>query len=334
MHGNFAVIVGSHKYDFEVRRKGKALVFQLNSDGQWEQNQKLLPPGGYYGDNFGQTNDMSVAIHGDHIVVGSPNDDNSSGSAHVFVRSNGEWTHHQKITQPGGAVRNDRFGIYVAIHGDHMVVSSSRSLDYMSSDYMSSVHVFVQKNGEWIHQQKLLRPTDGDKAASDWAGASIAIHDNHIVVGDRESTPHVFVQTDGTWVHQQNLPIGDGWFAIHGHHIVVGRDDEYSVTRSRSVHVFALDNNSWEYQAELRAPSDTGHGFGATLDIDEDCIILGASKEAHIFARDGSSWSHQGKLLQPGGATYDWEQFGWDVAVYGQNFLVASRYRVAAFSTE
>ncbi|EJK62629.1 hypothetical protein THAOC_16750, partial [Thalassiosira oceanica] len=90
-------------------------------------------------DYFGR----SVAIYGDSIVVGAYRDgDNGyrSGSAHVFVQGEEEWTHQAKLLAPDGA-EDDEFGNSVAIYGNYVVVGAYRDDD--NGNESGSAHVFV-----------------------------------------------------------------------------------------------------------------------------------------------------------------------------------------------
>lgn len=64
---------------------GAAYVFERDPNGMWQPKQKLRAGDTELGDAFGHT----VAVDGDVIVVGAPNDDDlgfATGSAYVFAR--------------------------------------------------------------------------------------------------------------------------------------------------------------------------------------------------------------------------------------------------------
>ena len=64
-------------------------------------------------------------------MIGAHSDDdngNASGSAYVYVRSNGVWTEQQKLTASDGAV-DDYFGYSVSIDGDMAVIGAWRDDD-------------------------------------------------------------------------------------------------------------------------------------------------------------------------------------------------------------
>ena len=104
----------------------------------------------------------SVSISGDTAVIGARYDDDDngsdSGSAYVYVRSNGVWSEQQKLTASDGAAV-DYFGLSVSISGDTAVIGARYDDDDNGSD-SGSGYVYVRSNGLWTEQQK-LHPIEG-----------------------------------------------------------------------------------------------------------------------------------------------------------------------------
>ena len=94
--GHYA-IVGAYGDNYAT---GSVYIFEINSDGTWNQNQnaKITADDAGYSDNFG----YSVAISGNYVIVGAPSNDdvpNSSGSAYIFERgANGTWQEKQNYS--------------------------------------------------------------------------------------------------------------------------------------------------------------------------------------------------------------------------------------------
>ncbi len=112
---------------------GAAYVFE-RSGTAWTQQAYLKADNAASGDGFGH----SVAISGETIVVGAPDEDStanmvngdgsdnsasSSGAAYVFVRSGAAWT-QQAYLKAGNAEAGDFFGYAAAISGDTVVVAT------------------------------------------------------------------------------------------------------------------------------------------------------------------------------------------------------------------
>ncbi len=140
--GNFVavsgdtVVVGSEYEDsnHSARGSGAAYVFMRNG-GTWSQQAYLKASNTGEGDHFGR----SVAVLGDTVVVGAPNeasnatgvngdgrndDANVAGAAYVFVRSGGAWT-QQAYLKASNTGEGDEFGWSVAVSGDTVVVGAA-----------------------------------------------------------------------------------------------------------------------------------------------------------------------------------------------------------------
>lgn len=122
------VVVGSLYTIVNGCCSGAAYVFTEAGSG-WRnmtQSAKLAPSDGRTYDSFGN----SVSISANTIVVGSPGPDWGTmhqGAAYVFDRPGSGWasmTETAKLTAPDG-VKNDQFGVAVAIDGNTMVAGAT-----------------------------------------------------------------------------------------------------------------------------------------------------------------------------------------------------------------
>jgi hypothetical protein len=131
------VVVGAHQDDDNGSNAGSAYVFSRSGE-TWTQEAKLMAPVGGVQDFFG----FSVSVSGETVVVGSHQDDDigpNAGSAFVFVRSGGTWTHQEKLTAPDGG-SGDGFGYAVALSGEAIVVGALLNGD--SDSNPGSAYVF------------------------------------------------------------------------------------------------------------------------------------------------------------------------------------------------
>jgi prepilin-type N-terminal cleavage/methylation domain-containing protein len=223
------IVVGAHYDDDKGADSGSAYVF-TRTGATWTQQAKLTAAGGAAGDWFG----WAVAVDGDTVVVGAPDDARGakSGSAYVFVRAGATWTQQAKLLAADGAA-GDRFGWAVAVDAGTIVVGALRADDEVRDS--GSAYVFVRTGGTWTQQAKL---TAADGAAYDRFGYAVAVDGDTVVVGapydddkgDNSGSAYVFVRTGGTWTQQAKLTAADGaatdWFgravAVDADTIVVG----------------------------------------------------------------------------------------------------------------
>jgi len=312
----------------------------------WTQQQKLTASDGAVDDRFG----TSVAISGDTVIVGAYQDDDAgvdSGSAYVFVRSNGTWTQQQKLTASDGA-EGDRFGISVALSGDTAVAGAYQDDD--GGIDSGSAYVFTRSNGVWTEQQKL---TASDASGAAYFGYSVALAGDTAVVGadGDESFPglstgsaYVFTRQDSVWTQQAKLTSSDaaagdrfGYsVSLSGDTAVIGAYwDEVAGISTGSAYVFVRVDNMWSQEQKITASDGAGADlFGAAVAVSGDTAVVGAYGNhdssryylgsAYVFARSGESWTEQAMLSAYDAAAFD--QFGYSVALSGSTAVVGAPY--------
>ena len=314
------IVVGAHQDDDSGDDSGSAYVFARDSS-MWSQKAKLTASDAATGDEFG----ISVAVHGDTIVVGAHQDDDdingdNSGSAYVFTKSkdaNAEtvWGNapvsgdHRVETAKLialDAAAGDEFGIAVAVDGDTAVIGARQD-----DTRNGSAYVFTKVSGVWSQKAKLIA---SDGAASDEFGSSVAVSGDTVVVGayldddngDDSGSAYVFTKPT----------TGDGW---------ADWDDPNKVDKA-------------ELTAKLTASdAATGDEFGISVTIDGDAIAVGAYLDddndddgdtdddegsAYVFTRDSSGWSQKTKLTGPSRGRDDW--LGYSVALDADTVLAGA----------
>ena len=156
--------------------------------------------GGQPGDLFG----TSVAVSGETIVVGAPNEDSSAtgvngteadntaaeaGAAYVFVRNGSTWT-QQTYLKASNTEAGDGFGRRVGVSGDTIVVgalgedSAATGVNGTETDNSAAgagaAYVFMRDGANW-GQQAYVKGSNTQ--ASDGFGFGVAISGDLIVVG-------------------------------------------------------------------------------------------------------------------------------------------------------
>jgi len=141
-----------------VHAKGSAYVFTHNT-GQWSQAARLTPPDGpAFGVGTAVDVDAETALVGEFVisdVVGHY----STARAHVFERTNGDWTHQSTFDHESDQ-RDDFFGRAVGLSGDSALVGAPDTDDYMGTE--GSTHLFERAASEW--SRPLVFTADGVQA--------------------------------------------------------------------------------------------------------------------------------------------------------------------------
>ncbi len=327
--------VGGDQGDNSADSAGAVYVF-VRSGASWLQQAYLKASNTGAADTFGH----SLAISGDTLVVGAPEEDSaglgvgadqgddsapSAGAAYVFVRSGGVWS-QQAYLKPTNTQALDRFGSAVAISGDTIVVgapgedSAAAGVDgnQISNGAPDSgaAYVFARSAGVWIQQAYLKATNTGSGDAFGW---SVAVAGDTVLVGAYlEDSASIGI-----------APLGDS---------------DNSAPDAGAAFVYVRSGTSWSPQARFKA-SNTGSNdwFGHSVALSGDTAIVGALGEdssatgvdgnqasngtfesgaAYVFVRSGANWSQQAylKASNPGQS----DQFGYSVAVHGEVALVGA----------
>lgn len=292
--------VNGNPLDASARDSGAAYVFVLDG-GRWRQQAYLKASNAERDDRFG----ASVAIDGDLLVVGAPEEDSAAagvgaaqadnsasnaGAAYVFERRNGRWEQVAYL-KPDNPDARDRFGTAVAISGQRVLVGAPRESsratgvngdgDSNGSLNSGAVYVFARTRLGWVQEAYLKASNTG---SNDRFGAALAIDGDSVAVG---------------------AP-GEGSDAIG----VDGDQDNNFAIDSGAVYVFERDEN-WAQVAYVKAfNTEIGDAFGVSVDISPLELLVGAIGEdgsasgvngpydnlrtdagaAYVYLRDGPDW--------------------------------------------
>jgi uncharacterized repeat protein (TIGR02543 family) len=271
---------------------GAAYVF-TRSGTTWSQQAYLKASNTEYFDQFGS----SVAVSGDTVVVGAPEEDSSfnwgpdSGAAYVFTRSGTTWS-QEAYLKASNTGSGELFGCSVAVSGDTVVVGAAG--ESSSATGSGAAYVFVRSETNWWEQAYLKASNPGNR---NYFGGSVAISGDTVVVG----------------------AAGESSSATG----VDGNQADNLAPDSGAVYVFIRSGNTWSQQAYLKASNPGNYNyFGGSVAISGDTVGVGApySGAAYVFTRSGTTWSQQA-YLKASNTAYP---FGNSVAVSGDTVVVGA----------
>jgi hypothetical protein len=301
---------------------------------------KLLANDGSTGDYLG----WSIAISGETVVAGAPNDDDKgiqAGAAYVFARTGGVWTQQAKLLASDGFA-GDQFGWSVAISGDTVVVGAPYG-NFFNFD-QGVAYVFQRTGTEWTQQKKFALVLSQD----DHFGWSVAIDGDTIAVGMPNDSyggqanlgrVFVYVRDGQTWTLAQQLTAsnGAGFYvfgravSVSGDRILVGSPGAQSGNGRGAAYAFQRQRSSWLEESILVSPTPQIDNFGYAVSISGDTAVVGAYRDpcagfdagaAYVFVDQGSTWTLQQKLI--GDDTTDKDQFGYAVSIDQDRILIGS----------
>jgi hypothetical protein len=282
-----SAVVGSHQ--------GAVYVFVKPTSGWTNETQaaKLTTSDDVLGDQFG----WSVAVQGDTVVAGAPNNCtlNNPGKAYVFVKPAGGWadmTQTAELTSTDGACA----GYSVGVDGNTIVVGAQATSSTLQD--AGAAYVYVRPTGGWVNMTQTAKLTATDAAAGDDLGMGVGISGTTIAAG----APFAGSNPVFGKVYIYERPAG-GWI---------------DATES----------------AQLTAPGSAELGF--SLAIAGTTLVSGdplnGDGAAYVFVEPSGGWvttSTPNAMLTASDANGR-IQFGWSVAVAGRHVVVGADRKKSA----
>jgi hypothetical protein len=353
--GEYAVAgVPGHDLDAQGQNNisnAGALYVYKKVNGIWQFYQKLVADDRVEGTGLG----VSVAMQGDYIIAAA----SGAHAIYVFKLTTGVWQQQQKL-QPANNSSSFSFGQSCDIDGNYIVVGDlAESFDANGQDSLQmagAVYVFVQNNGVWSQQQKLVQDVRMQEGRF---GCDVAISGDRIICGAQNEpndvngsnyifyagAAYIFKRTGNQWVQEQKLVNLDrsyyGWFGtsvdIDSNMAVVtavgnttDANNTNPIANMGAAYVFTNTPHGWVQQSKL-VPNDRTAGslfFGNAISISGRYIVVGMAQADLNYNRAGAAyiyikndrWEQQQKVT----GYYGMEDyyFGTSVAIDGPNIII------------
>ena len=332
--------VNGIQLDDSVPESGAAYVFVRTATG-WRQEAYLKASNTDAFDGFGS----AVALAGDLLVVGAPQEDSSatgvdgnqasngtpaSGAAYVFQRTGGTWAQVAYLKQSNTTTRSF-FGQSLAVHGSTIVVGASGESSSatgvggnqqdLGEPSSGAVYVFERDGTTW-RQTAYVKASNTERA--DRFGLDVAVSSDTLVAG--------------AWGEDS---------AATG---VDGDQGDNGSAASGATYVFRRAGTSWVQEAYLKA-SNTGAGdaFGWSVALHDDRLAVGAYRESsassgvngdafddsspeagavYLFRRTGAGWRQEAYVKASNPGAGDW--FGHTVDLSGPQLVVGAQHEASS----
>ena len=204
--GNY-IAVGSYAEDEDengtniISSAGSAYVFERDGGGTWNEIQKVVASDRAQGEWFG----WSISLDGNHLLVGSNQNNNLTGAAYVFEKDgNDVWNEVQKLTA-SNAVAGDRFGQDIDIDGNRIIIGAHfRDIGSPGDD--GAAYIFEKDAGIWTEIAFIY---DAFNSTSEYFGFSVGISGDYALVGtyrdDEDENEQNYIQFAGaTFIFDAN----------------------------------------------------------------------------------------------------------------------------------
>jgi len=229
---------------------------------------------------------------------------------------------------------NMKLGASVDIHGDYAVIGGPGQ-DGTQCQTPGEAYIFHREGSNWVQQARLQA---SDAAVRDRFGSAVAVWDPYaVVVAGETGKVYVFERTGTNWAETQSItPIGGcSVVDIYGQTFAVGSPEANAGTSACGavyIYEYVVSSNSWLQSARVTAdtPRWNGH-LGNAVSLEGTNLLVGAwgtsflgqrPGAAYYFEKSGTNWVQQHIFSITD--TYAFiEYFGWDVALHGDQALIA-----------
>jgi hypothetical protein len=191
--------------DDDYDRDGLVHVYEQEGDG-YTHAATVTPPDDESGERLG----VSLALEGDTLVAGGPDDDADSGTGAVYVYQDdgSTWTQTARLTAPAEDAPR-QLGRSIDIQGDVIVAGApgpqvTTCCGLLPPTPPGQAHVFENGADGWSHADRLTPATDPVPGAG--FGLGVALHEGTAYAGapnapfdDHVGTLHTFESADEAW---------------------------------------------------------------------------------------------------------------------------------------
>jgi hypothetical protein len=363
-----------------MESSGSGYIFYRNQNGfkNWGEVRKVTPQPRAEGDLFGVSVAISRdnIVFG---AMGESEDQfenktlPSAGAAYFHnysVGGNNFWGQTQKVVASSSSISQRYYGKSVSISGDYAIVGSNDYRTGTTSGHKGPVYILYNNGVSWKEVKRIDPPLG---MINDNFGSSVAINGNYAVVGATDSNNKFFggqwtEATCGVYLFEKDKGGIGNWGLVkqleptryqydrYGYSLSVGGDyiavgaPRYPSNNTApndypgAVFLFQKDfggSNNW---GQLKMITSlflaNGDGFGASVSINDDNLLIGASGEGHdvsennfilgagaayLFEKNfggNNNWGQKQKVTAP--VRYEYQNFGSSVAINGNNLIVGA----------
>jgi antibiotic biosynthesis monooxygenase (ABM) superfamily enzyme len=245
---------------------------------------------------------VALSNDGNTAIVGGAADNDYTGAAWVFTRSNGVWSQLGAKLTGTGAAGNAGLGYSVALSGDGKIAIVGGPFDNANA---GAAWVFTRSNG--VFGQRGNKLVGDDAAGKGGQGYSVAlsIDGNAAIIGApfdnvRQGAVWIYRCRGTHWTQHGNKLVGEGAIgsARQGASVALSADGTTAIVGGvedssyrGAAWVFSLKGNVWIQQNDKLAAKDASNnamqGHSVALSADGKTAIVGGLADGKVA---GAAW--------------------------------------------
>jgi len=241
----------------------------------------------------------------------------------------------QKLIASDGTP-HDYFGTSVAVDGDFMIIGAP--LNEENGYDAGAVYIYEYDGETWNEVQQIL----GQEFAQ--LGGAVDIEGNVAVIGAigddwLRGGVYIYRYDGSTWNQEQlltddivNNAFGNAVSLVGDKLLIGAEDDNTNGQFAGAAYIYHYIGTTWvEKQKLIGSDTESSDGFGRSVAVDDDVLIIGAdyndgavnrSGSAYIYRYNGASWTEEQKLIASNGEQGDY--FGSAVAIENNEVVIGA----------
>lgn len=290
----------------------------------------------------------AIAIYGDTLAVGAPERTalprHHKGKVYVYHREGQGWTETARLAasnEDDGFQTDLSFGQALGLERDTLAVGAPETKDPESGANAGAVYIFQRMGNAWMETAILYSP---QKTAEARFGEQVALRQDTLVVSGGQAV-HVYHRTESGWMEQAQLSLenlaerdrfGDS-LALDGDRIAVSAtfyEPQTSRYVSSAVYLYQRTRDRWSLETKLSLGEGGWIGFGSSLDLQGETLIVGAGGDdtagyaagaVYLYEHGSGGWVRQTKLVAGDGPLSPYfAAFGSSVDLEGNLLMVGA----------
>lgn len=266
----------------------------------------------------------SVCVNGDLAVVGVPAHTfdtagaaslTNAGAVYVYARGDNGWSYAYKIVSPT-RIANDRFGTSVALYNGVLavgsVVNTTDSANANAITGAGAVWMYDITNTAGVFKQKLTPTGANSRVANDQFGYSVAVMQDVVVVG----SPYQDYDESG---NNAVTDSGAAYVFIRNADTKLWSQTQKVIAQGNSRNSNDAFGSSVSSDGATLAVGVPGYDYGAVPGL---AYSANAGATLVFYWDKTQGWVYEAIIIPTSRAAG--EQFGFNVACYGNNIAVSS----------